>query len=89
MTIFVLRRDHIGSMGIKLFTVLTMILLYVIIALNWGLFIMRVVGLCGRGHEASMTIDNESLRGNNEEESYSELQDQKPTTSMNAQKKQS
>lgn len=91
VTVFVMRRDSIGSMGIKLFTVLSMVILYVIIAFNWGIFLMRVVGLCGRGHESSMTIEGDARGGDGDAASYSELEDQKqpPTTSMHAQKKSS
>ena len=76
-------------MGIKLFTVLSMILLYVIIAVNWGVFLLRVIGLCRQGQESSMTVDNEALKGQEDDDNYSELEDQKPVSSMHTQNKSS
>lgn len=59
MSFYVFWRRTIGSMGVKLFTVVGMILLYIIVGINWGIFICRLVGLCGRGEEATMGINNQ------------------------------
>jgi hypothetical protein len=56
LSFYVFFRPTIGTMGVKFITVVCMILIYIIIAINWAIFIARLVGLCGRGQEATWGV---------------------------------
>ena len=57
LSMFVFWRSSIGSMGTKMYTFLSLILLYIICLVNWGIFMVRCVGLCGAGEEARMAVN--------------------------------
>lgn len=53
LTIFVLKRSSISSMTLKFFTIISIVILYAIVAINWGILLFRLMGWCGKGKEAT------------------------------------
>ena len=65
-----------GSIGVKFFTVLGILLIYILILINWIIFILRLIGLFGNGNEATMKVTNpdpEAANQDKQSDGYNEL----------------
>lgn len=74
LSLYVFWRPSIGNMGVKFFTIIGIVLIYVIIFVNWVIFICRLVGLfgCGRGEEATWGVSAQIYP--DESDGYNELE---------------
>jgi hypothetical protein len=84
LSCYVYWRKTTGTAGVKMFTVVSMILLYAIMLVNWVIFLIRVLSLCGEGHEGNKEVTAPSDEDKNG--AYQELNPQNQTTQPQANK---